>query len=124
MKEKWQRALSEYLQERESLSGIVVLMDIRHPLKDLDRQMVEWSVHNHLPVLVLLTKADKLKRGPMKNTVFAVQKELDALNADIEVLAFSSLNGTGRDALINKLHQWYKREEDIANTEDTSQDPA
>ena len=58
MKRKWQRALGEYLQMRNSLKGPVVLMDIRHPLKDLDQQMIQWAVDVGTPVLVLLTKAD------------------------------------------------------------------
>ena len=66
MKKKWQKALGEYLQKRESLQGLVVLMDIRHPMKDLDQQMILWAVESDLPVLVLLTKADKLKSGARK----------------------------------------------------------
>ena len=63
MKRKWQRALGEYLEKRQSLQGLVVLMDIRHPLKDLDQQMIEWAVDSNIAVLVLLTKADKLASG-------------------------------------------------------------
>ncbi len=111
VKEKWQAALSEYLQERDSLSGLVLLMDIRHPLKDLDRQMIEWSVYNNLPVLVLLTKADKLKRGPMNNTLFAVRKELKAYEDLVEVHAYSSTKDIGRDTLMEKLIQWYQVED-------------
>ena len=48
---KWQQALGEYLQKRACLSGVVVLMDIRHPLKDLDMQMIEWAVASEIPVL-------------------------------------------------------------------------
>lgn len=68
MKLKWQRALAEYLQKRDSLKGLVILMDIRHPMKDLDQQMVQWAVNSHIPVLVLLTKADKLASGARKNS--------------------------------------------------------
>lgn len=63
MKRKWQAALGEYLQKRDCLRGLVVLMDIRHPLKDLDMQMIEWAVAMQVPVLALLTKADKLASG-------------------------------------------------------------
>ena len=61
MKIQWQKSLGEYLQHRQCLAGLVVLMDIRHPLKDLDQQMIDWAVSAELPVLLLLTKADKLK---------------------------------------------------------------
>ena len=60
MKIEWQKSLGEYLQKRKCLGGLVVLMDIRHPLKDLDQQMIEWAVSADLPVMLLLTKADKL----------------------------------------------------------------
>ena len=109
-KEKWQAALSEYLQDRESLSGIVILMDIRHPLKDVDRQMIEWSVHNHLPILVLLTKADKYKRGAMKKAVLEVQRALKKLDDNIQVMAFSSLKNIGVEAVHQTLSQWYELE--------------
>ncbi|MCR3756068.1 MAG: GTP-binding protein YihA [Sodalis sp. Psp] len=60
LKYKWQRTLGEYLQKRDSLKELVVLMDIRHPMKDLDQQTVRWALDVNIPVLVLLTKADKL----------------------------------------------------------------
>ena len=59
VKDKWQRELEKYLRERETLAGLVVLSDIRHPMKEFDQQMVFWSVQSGLPVLLLLTKADK-----------------------------------------------------------------
>ncbi len=73
MKIKWQRALGEYLEKRLCLKGLVVLMDIRHPLKDLDQQMIEWAVESDIQVLVLLTKADKLASGARKAQVNMVR---------------------------------------------------
>lgn len=67
MKLKWQRALGEYLQKRQSLKGLVVLMDIRHPMKDLDQQLIIWAVECGIPVQVMLTKADKLKVALVKH---------------------------------------------------------
>ena len=61
--------MGEYLQKRECLSGLVVLMDIRHPLKDLDQQMIEWAVSADLPILLLLTKADKLSQSARSKQV-------------------------------------------------------
>lgn len=95
MKHKWQKALGEYLQQRESLKGLVVLMDIRHPLKDLDKDLIYWAADSELPILVLLTKADKLSQGKCSAEVLKVRKELAELNADISVQAFSSLKRTG-----------------------------
>ena len=69
LKKKWQHALGEYLQKRDCLAGVVVLMDIRHPLKDLDKQMIEWGIHSDIPVLALLTKSDKLAQSVRMKTV-------------------------------------------------------
>ena len=105
VKEKWQKALGEYLQKRESLKGLVVLMDIRHPFKDLDQQLIHWAVASDIPVLALLTKADKLKSGKRKSQVLMAQEAALAFCGDVTVKAFSSVNGIGLDILENTLNQ-------------------
>jgi GTP-binding protein len=107
MKKKWQKSLGEYLQKRQSLKGIVILMDIRHPLKDLDRDLINWAIGSEIPVLALLTKADKLKQGPRKSQVLQVRRELSTLDGDITVHAFSSLKGTGLPEVAKKLDEWF-----------------
>ncbi|GKW17825.1 putative GTP-binding protein EngB [Pectobacterium carotovorum subsp. carotovorum] len=107
MKIKWQRALGEYLQKRNSLKGLVVLMDIRHPLKDLDQQMIQWAVDVELPVLVLLTKADKLASGARKTQLNRVREAVLPFMGDIQVEAFSSLKKLGVDELQQKLDNWF-----------------
>ncbi|MCL2896954.1 ribosome biogenesis GTP-binding protein YihA/YsxC [Brenneria tiliae] len=107
MKLKWQRALGEYLQKRNSLKGLVVLMDIRHPLKDLDQQMLAWAVEAQLPVLVLLTKADKLASGARKSQLNMVREAVLPFMGDIQVEAFSSLKKLGVDKLRQKLDSWF-----------------
>ena len=107
MKKKWQKSLGEYLQKRQSLKGIVILMDIRHPLKDLDRDLIDWAVGSEIPVLALLTKADKLKQGARKAQVLQVRRELSRLEGDITVHAFSSLKGTGLPEVAKKLDEWF-----------------
>nr|WP_176223555.1 ribosome biogenesis GTP-binding protein YihA/YsxC [Lonsdalea britannica] len=107
MKRKWQRALGEYLQKRQCLQGLVVLMDIRHPLKDLDQQMLEWAVAAELPVLVLLTKADKLAQGARKAQLNMVREAILPLMGDIQVETFSSLKKSGVDKLSEKLDSWF-----------------
>ena len=76
MKKKWQKALGEYLQQRECLQGLVVLMDIRHPLKDLDMDLIQWAADSEIPVLALLTKSDKLSQGKASAEVLKVKKEV------------------------------------------------
>lgn len=107
MKCKWQRALGEYLQIRDSLKGLVVLMDIRHPMKDLDQQMVKWAVDVNIPVLVLLTKADKLASGARKAKLNQVREAALAFIGDVQVETFSSLKKQGVDKLRRKLDDWF-----------------
>mgnify|MGYP000946288881 CR=1 FL=1 len=107
VKEKWQKALSEYLMKRESLKGIVILMDIRHPLKDLDQDLIHWAVQSNLQVLLLLTKADKLSPGPRKKVLMEVTEASMAFMGDVTVQVFSSLTKLGLSELEQKLDQWY-----------------
>ncbi|MCC1724617.1 YihA family ribosome biogenesis GTP-binding protein, partial [Salmonella enterica subsp. enterica serovar Indiana] len=93
------RSLGEYLQMRNSLKGLIVLMDIRHPLKDLDRQMIEWAVAVGTPVMLLLTKADKLASGARQAQVKMVREAVKEYMGDIQVEAFSSLKKQGVDKL-------------------------
>ncbi|WP_075182406.1 ribosome biogenesis GTP-binding protein YihA/YsxC [Pantoea sp. 1.19] len=109
MKRKWQRALAEYLQMRNCLKGLVVLMDIRHPLKDLDQQMIQWAVASEIPVLVLLTKADKLASGARKSQLNMVREAALAFMGDVQVETFSSLKKSGVDKLRQKLDSWFSQ---------------
>lgn len=117
MKKKWQKALGEYLEKRESLKGLVVLMDIRHPLKDLDRDLIEWAADSDLPVLALLTKSDKLSPGKRSSEVLAVKKKLASLNADIQVQAFSSLKRTGAEQATNIICGWLSHDDESEQDE-------
>ncbi len=107
MKLKWQRALGEYLQKRQALKGLVILMDIRHPLKDLDRQMIQWSVESGIPVLLLLTKADKLASGARKAQLNVVREAALEFVGDVQVELFSSLKKIGVDKVRQKLDSWF-----------------
>ncbi|MDN3608696.1 ribosome biogenesis GTP-binding protein YihA/YsxC [Vibrio ostreicida] len=107
MKKKWQKSLGEYLQKRQCLKGLVVLMDIRHPMKDLDQQLIYWAVDSGIPVQVLLTKADKFKSGARKAQVLKIKEDAKGFGGDVHVAAFSSLKGIGVDVLRNKLDQWF-----------------
>jgi len=106
MKKKWQKALGEYLEKRECLKGLVILMDIRHPLKYLDMDLIQWAADSDLPILALLTKCDKLSQGKRSSEVLQVKKTLSALNADITVQAFSSLKYTGLEQANKIICQW------------------
>lgn len=114
VKEKWQKSLGEYLMKRQSLKGLVVLMDIRHPLKDLDQQLIHWAVESQLSVLLLLTKADKLSPGPRKKTLLEVREASLAFMGDVTVHTFSSLSKQGLTELEQVLDDWYGRDADDA----------
>lgn len=107
VKKKWQKSLSEYLQKRSSLKGLVVLMDIRHPFRDLDNDLIQWAVECHLPVLALLTKADKLKQSPRAKVLNQMREKAALFPGDVQVEVFSSLKGIGLNKLENKLMNWY-----------------
>lgn len=119
VKRKWQKSLAEYLEDRQALKGLVVLMDIRHPLKDLDQQMVTWAVASEIPVLILLTKADKLASGARKKQLNMVREASVAFMGDVQVELFSSLKKMGVDKLSQKLDSWFSQysETDSASVE-------
>ena len=106
VKQKWQRHLEEYLRQRQSLYGLVLLMDCRHPLQEYDRMMLNWAGSSSMPVHILLTKADKLKRGPASACLLATQKALIDSDNEVTVQLFSSLKQTGISELKTTLNQW------------------
>jgi GTP-binding protein len=92
IKAHWQELLSRYVEARASLAGLVIVMDARHPLTDFDRQMLEWTDGQSLPVHVLLTKADKLSRGESSNVLRQVRT---ALETRASAQLFSAVAKTG-----------------------------
>jgi GTP-binding protein len=107
VKLQWQKTLNAYLQERKCLRGIVLIMDIRHPLKDYDQMMIKWAHSCELPVLVLLNKSDKLKKNPANNTLFAVRDELAEYAPLVRVQLFSALKKTGAEKCEAVLDDWF-----------------
>ncbi|HHI94539.1 MAG TPA: YihA family ribosome biogenesis GTP-binding protein [Gammaproteobacteria bacterium] len=108
IKRRWQQTMEAYLSERQSLHGLILLMDVRHPLKDVDQQLLDWCWQVSMPVHVMLTKADKLKRGAAQNTLLQVQRELKARAPDnlCSVQLFSALKGTGLTEAYAVLDRW------------------
>ncbi len=106
IKNEWEKLMTLYLSEQQALNGLVVIMDIRHPLNDYDWQMLKWCHHYQLPAHVLLTKADKIKRGAQQNSKLQTQKQLKDAGIDASVQTFSALKKTGLDELVGKLNSW------------------
>jgi GTP-binding protein len=108
MKEAWQRNLAEYLQKRESLEGLILLMDIRRPMQEFDTLMLNWALEIEMPVHILLTKADKLKKGPAQSTLLKLRNQLKDSQVDdlVTVQLFSALKATGLGDLKTVLGRW------------------
>ncbi len=102
----WDRVLSEYLQYRPTLAGMVLIMDARHPLTELDWQMLEWFAPTGRPVHVLLTKSDKLTKTEQRNALAAVNRDLGVAPIPISVQLFSSLDGSGLAEAQAQLLAW------------------
>ena len=103
----WQDFIAGYFESREALRGLVVVMDIRHPLRDYDRQMLGYAVSRGLPAHALLTKADKLGRGGAANALQAVRKELKAEYGEgVSVQTFSALKKSGVDEARAVIQGW------------------
>ncbi|MBN4075763.1 MAG: YihA family ribosome biogenesis GTP-binding protein [SAR86 cluster bacterium] len=112
MKLKWQKQLTRYLEERQSLQGVILLVDIRHPFKDSDVMMVDWASRAQMPLHILLTKADKLKHGAAKAALLTTQKHLSSSGDLISVQLFSALKGDGVNGLRKQLNAWLIKPEE------------
>ena len=99
MKLVWQKELENYLIHRQSLQGLVLLMDIRHPLQHFDVMMLEWAYSRQLFVHVMLTKADKLNRGPASKVLLEVQEQLKKMKLHFSIQLFSALHKIGLEEL-------------------------
>ncbi len=105
LKAHWRNVLQQYFVQRSCLQGVVLVMDIRHPMRPFDEQMLNWCENSGLPCRVLLTKGDKLKRGPAQATLFKVRKSLPAGST---VQVFSAKSGDGLPELVQHLNGWYE----------------
>jgi len=109
VKRQWERFIDDYLRERESLQGLFLIMDIRHPLTDFDNMILDWSNSGQLKVHILLTKADKLKFGAAKSILLQTQRTLKELD-HVSVQLFSATQRSGLDEARDKLAEWLEIE--------------
>jgi GTP-binding protein len=107
IKQQWQETLGEYLAERDCLKGLVVVMDIRHPLTAFDTNLLEWASRSNLAVHILLNKADKLSFSAMKKTEREVKQFISNCTTPTTCQTFSALKGEGVQALREHLDNWY-----------------
>jgi GTP-binding protein len=111
LRRHWGQMIERFLRTRLSLRGLILLMDVRHPVTVLDRQMLEWSEAADLTVHVLLTKSDKLSRSKALRSLREVTIQLDGFSNAVSVQLFSSLNRTGCPKAREVLIQWLTRTE-------------
>lgn len=95
LKAEWGKHLDDYLRNRESLAGLVLIVDIRRSLTEFDEMLLEWSNNRNLATLILLTKSDKLNFGPGKQVCLDVKRALKDHANLVDVIPFSSLKKTG-----------------------------
>lgn len=108
IKQEWQKNMAHYLEVRKSLKGLIVLMDIRHPLKDLDTVMIDWAIKTGLHTHLLLTKSDKLSKSQASATLLKVKNYYKEIPENLLTCQiFSATKKTGLDDLILKLNGWY-----------------
>ena len=105
VRKEWERAIDEYLRSRQSLCGLFLIMDVRHPLTPFDTMMLEWSTQSELAIHILLTKADKLKFGAAKSTLLKVQNALKPY-PQASAQLFSATKRTGVDEAQLQLATW------------------
>lgn len=113
LKLEWQQFIESYMTERSTLTGLVIIMDIRHPMRDYDHIMLNWAESRQLPAHIILNKSDKLKRGAVSKTVLETRKALKEYDSPTSVQAFSSLKKIGVDELAIQLTQWFNQEQVI-----------
>ena len=106
MSREWGALVGKYLESRRSLAGVVVLMDIRHPLTELDETLLDWCQAAELPILSVLTKADKLARGRRAAVLSEVRGRLARYGDGVDAMVFSAMKQTGHQELAERLDGW------------------
>ncbi len=107
VKERWEQMVDGYLKKRQCLKGLVVIMDIRHPLKEMDLDIIAWAGKCRLPVHILLTKVDKISAPMARKTLKEVEEALQSQGRKVTLQLFSSLDRTGLDDVKAVLDEWF-----------------
>jgi GTP-binding protein len=116
MREDWAALIEQYLTQREALRGLILLMDARHPLTELDRRMLAWTEPSGLPVHILLTKTDKLTRNRARQAEMAVARDVKDLGNPVTVQQFSALKRLGVEQAQQTIRDWLTASPDHLET--------
>ena len=107
VKQKWQQLLDDYLSTRQCLKGLILVMDIRHPMKEFDQHMVEWGSQCYLPIHILLNKSDKLSQSAIATTLRDVKKAIEVYEGMVTTQTFSAMKGLGAKELRDTMDKWF-----------------
>ena len=107
MKKGWQALIETYLKTRKSLKGVILVVDIRHPFKELDMKFLDYCHPIGIPLHILLNKADQLSRSEIAKTKQKIKVILTSYSDSVSVECFSALKGVGVRELEAKLNQWF-----------------
>lgn len=107
MQKQWAKTVNVYLETRQSLKGLILVMDIRHPMREMDLQLLSFCEHYNLPVHIILNKSDKLSKNAVLQTTKDIAQTLTAYHNSVTFQVFSALKGNGIDELYSMLNQWY-----------------
>ena len=104
---EWAKLITAYLNGRQSLRGLVIIMDIRHPFKESDLTLIDWCSETNTPLLIVLNKSDKLSKSGALREVERANLILKQMNLKGQALGFSSTKTTGIEKLDEKLKRWF-----------------
>ena len=104
---EWAKLITAYLNSRQSLRGLVIIMDIRHPFKESDLTLIDWCSETNTPLLIVLNKSDKLSKSGVLREVEKANLMLKQMNLKGQALGFSSTKTTGIEKLDEKLKRWF-----------------
>jgi len=122
VRQHWEKFLSNYLQTRKTLQGLILIMDIRHPLKPLDIQMIDWFAPTDKAIHILLTKSDKLSRNQANITLMEVRKYLQHYYTHCSVQLFSSMKGSGVEEATNVINGWFGISQEVLPKKNSKDD--
>lgn len=111
LRQHWRGLIEKYLESRRALAGLVIVMDVRHPLREGDVELAEWAGSRGLPIHLVLTKADKLGRGKQKETLMNVRRQVAEV---VGVQLFSATTGQGQDELEAVMAEWLAADPDLS----------
>ena len=105
MRASWGQEIEKYLKTRQCLSALCIIMDIRHPFKEDDENLIDWCESKDLPMILLLNKADKLSKSQIAQTVSKATKELNKLSTKHFIIPVSATKKTGINLLLEKIDE-------------------